>query len=395
MPGSTANTSDAKPAGLTPAAAALLTSMEHWAKVRAETMGRRSLGKRKYERLPYTGSHVRMTLTQPNGTRTDFVVVTSDLSAGGACVIHAGFVHKNTPTELHLTDLMARPRVLKGTVAWCVFLGGRAHALGVKFAAPIDPRQFIEATAVSKAMNSSNDESGALSGRVMIVDDEELDRELLSMHLAEMNITTVACPSIDAALTQFDKAPIDIVITDLNIGNEKGEEVISRLRSRGYSGAILVVSSETEKSRIDQLLASGTTRVFSKPYRPPELLKIVSQLLAAIPMPASDAPIYSQLEGVLSQPGPVIKFINTARKRSEDLKKAMEEDNIEAVRTLLKTFQSTGAGYGFEIVTEAARLALKQIDASGAIAESKDSLRRLQMILTRMKMRPSAGNDDE
>lgn len=73
----------------------------------------------------------------------------------------------------------------------------------------------------------------------------------------------------------------------------------------------------------------------------------------------------------------------------------MEEDNIEAVRTLLKTFQSTGAGYGFEIVTEAARLALKQIDASGAIAESKDSLRRLQMILTRMKMRPSAGNDDE
>jgi two-component system chemotaxis response regulator CheY len=394
MPGPAANSSNAKTAGLSPAAAALLASMEHWAKIRAQAMSRRSMGKRKFERLPYTGSHVRITLTQPNGTRSDFVVVTSDLSAGGISVVHAGFVHKNTPVELHLTDLMARPRVLKGAVVWCVFLGGRAHALGVKFATPIDPRQFIEATAVSKAMNAGGEDDVKVSGRVMIVDDEELDRELLSMHLAEMNITTVACESIEAALKQFDKAPIDVAITDLNIGAERGEEVITSLRSRGYSGPILVVSSETDKSRIDNLLASGATQVFAKPYRPPELLKVVSKLLAAIPMPASDAPIYSQLEGVLSQPGPVIKFINTARKRSEELKKAMDEDNLETVRTLLKTFQATGAGYGFEIVTDAARLALKQIDASGAIAESKDSLRRLQMILTRMKMRPSAGDDD-
>lgn len=78
-------------------------------------------------------------------------------------------------------------------------------------------------------------------GRVVVVDDEERVADVYASFLDDEHDVTVAYGG-DAALEAVDEA-VDVVLLDRRMPGLHGDEVLERLRDRGYDGRIVLVTA--------------------------------------------------------------------------------------------------------------------------------------------------------
>jgi CheY-like chemotaxis protein len=71
---------------------------------------------------------------------------------------------------------------------------------------------------------------------VLIVDDEEMSRELVELHLRKLDAAPTAVADGSAAARRIGEKSRDIVLLDLAMPTMDGFETPSRLRSAGYHG---------------------------------------------------------------------------------------------------------------------------------------------------------------
>jgi PAS domain S-box-containing protein len=138
---------------------------------------------------------------------------------------------------------------LKGTIFTLYF---PVHAENTPASVPADP-------SVEKRNNET----------ILIVDDEELIREMLKEFLEEQGFTVITAANGQEALKiyQHQTAAIDIVITDLGMPEMGGEELYACLRRVNPSAKVMVSSGYLDKSTKDKLLSMGIKDVLTKPYR--------------------------------------------------------------------------------------------------------------------------------
>jgi two-component system, chemotaxis family, chemotaxis protein CheY len=74
---------------------------------------------------------------------------------------------------------------------------------------------------------------------------------------------------------------IDLVITDVNMPNINGLELLSLLRARSDTKfiPILVLTTESQRGLRDQAVAAGATGWIVKPFEPGSLVTLVRRFL--------------------------------------------------------------------------------------------------------------------
>jgi adenylate cyclase len=108
---------------------------------------------------------------------------------------------------------------------------------------------------------------------ILIVDDEPMIRELLNEQLGQLGYTTLAAASGDAALTVLDGAPVDVVLTDLNMPGMSGIDLCRRIKADArfaFLPVILLTGISDLDSRVAGL-AAGADDFFAKPVDAGEL----------------------------------------------------------------------------------------------------------------------------
>jgi two-component system chemotaxis response regulator CheY len=77
-------------------------------------------------------------------------------------------------------------------------------------------------------------------------------------------------------------APIHMVITDLNMPNMDGIELIKHIRTRSSHKhiPILMLTTESQPAKKEAAKAAGATGWIVKPFRPDQLLAAVNRVLA-------------------------------------------------------------------------------------------------------------------
>lgn len=110
--------------------------------------------------------------------------------------------------------------------------------------------------------------------RILIVDDEESDRLLVQAVLARAGHETVVVEGGEEALRQFLRNGIDIVITDLQMPDVHGFELISILRDFDPPPAVIALSS-TGPFQLHMAEALGAEWTLLKPLDPRLLLDAV------------------------------------------------------------------------------------------------------------------------
>ncbi len=116
--------------------------------------------------------------------------------------------------------------------------------------------------------------------RVMIVDDEETDRLLMQAVLARHGYETVLAVSGEDALRQYLEAEVDVVVTDLQMQDVHGFELITILRDFNPAPQVVAVSA-TGPFQLHMAEALGARWTLRKPLDPELLLDAVRRALDA------------------------------------------------------------------------------------------------------------------
>jgi two-component system, NarL family, nitrate/nitrite response regulator NarL len=118
--------------------------------------------------------------------------------------------------------------------------------------------------------------SGQKTIRLLIIDDHALFRESVARLLqAEPGFDVVAgCASGAEALRIIEASTnIDVVLLDLDLGQEKGQDFLDLFRETGFGGKVLLVTAGVSDSELPGLIRKGVSGVFLKHSSPAALIQ--------------------------------------------------------------------------------------------------------------------------
>ena len=123
--------------------------------------------------------------------------------------------------------------------------------------------------------------SGA--GRVLVVDDDDVIRQLITVNLELEGFEVV--PAVDGqdALDKVKDAQPDVVTLDVMMPRVDGWEAAARLREDPETAHIKVIllSARAQESDIQRGERIGVDAYLTKPFDPDELIDVVRRMVAA------------------------------------------------------------------------------------------------------------------
>ena len=116
---------------------------------------------------------------------------------------------------------------------------------------------------------------------ILVVDDADIVRTMVSFMLEKAGYNTLSGVDGMDALTFLDGREVDLVITDLNMPNMDGAELITTIRSKEsyqYIPAVLFMADDADdKDSVRR--ACGATMVFDKNNIKEKLLPAIKKLI--------------------------------------------------------------------------------------------------------------------
>ena len=119
-----------------------------------------------------------------------------------------------------------------------------------------------------------------MSKTVLIVDDSSSVRQMVNFTLRTAGYNTVEAADGRDALSKLG-APVHLVISDLNMPNMDGIELIKALRAGAATKYIPVVmlTTESQDSKKQEARAAGATGWIVKPFKAEQLVAVVKRVL--------------------------------------------------------------------------------------------------------------------
>ncbi|THU40804.1 response regulator [Niastella caeni] len=115
---------------------------------------------------------------------------------------------------------------------------------------------------------------------VLIVDDSDFVVQMIRFTLEQEGYTTLAGIDGKDALKHFDGQHIDLVITDLNMPNMDGLDLINSIRLQAaYHHIPIVLFDSHNTNDADYLKRSGATALLSKDLVSEQLVSTVKQMI--------------------------------------------------------------------------------------------------------------------
>jgi len=119
--------------------------------------------------------------------------------------------------------------------------------------------------------------------RILIVDDDRCQRELLSSFLASSDFDTVCAGSARKALAALESASPDMMITDVRMPGMSGLELMREARERYPSLPVLIVTAYPDVRGAVGAMRDGALNYLQKPLDFDELLSSVQAVLGITP----------------------------------------------------------------------------------------------------------------
>lgn len=102
--------------------------------------------------------------------------------------------------------------------------------------------------------------------RILVVDDHALFREGLARLLGgEAGIEVAAhCATAAEGLLSLASKPVDVVLLDADLGDERGLDFLVAARRTGFTGPVLIVTAGLAQADAARLIGAGAAGIFLK-----------------------------------------------------------------------------------------------------------------------------------
>ena len=119
---------------------------------------------------------------------------------------------------------------------------------------------------------------------LLIVDDSATMRKIIMRSVRMSGIqfdTTEEAGNGVEGLEKLTKAPVDVILCDVNMPEMNGDEMVKKVREMDSckDTKIVMVSTESSQDFIDNLLACGADDYITKPFTPDKFNEKLSPLL--------------------------------------------------------------------------------------------------------------------
>ncbi|HHQ47541.1 MAG TPA: response regulator [Acidobacteria bacterium] len=123
---------------------------------------------------------------------------------------------------------------------------------------------------------------GELSGSILVVDDNEMNRDMLSRRLARRGYTVEVAEDGARALERIEAGRYDLVLLDIMMPGLDGYQVLETVRERWAPSDLPVVmaTAKSESEDVVRALKMGANDYVTKPFDFPEVLARVRTQIA-------------------------------------------------------------------------------------------------------------------
>jgi CheY-like chemotaxis protein/anti-sigma regulatory factor (Ser/Thr protein kinase) len=183
------------------------------------------------------------------------------------------------------------------------------------------------------------------AGRLLIADDNEPLRTLISQQLREDGYSVIEVGDGPEALKQIEREPIELLITDIVMPNMDGIELLERARAiRPEMQAIIITGHGTQRAAIEALKNQACDFI-SKPFEIEELRAAIQNALShdekcKIEV-LSSKPEWIELRVPckMAAVGPILKFMN-------EVEGDLPQETREAIGSAFREMLSNAIEHG-------------------------------------------------
>lgn len=182
----------------------------------------------------------------------------------------------------------------------------------------------------------SFDASLHLPKRVIAIDDDILQLELVKEMLERNGVSCTVCTKVDKLTEEMRKKNYDLLLTDIQMPNTDGFKLLELLRKSRIGNSkdipIVAMTARSESER-DALLDAGFDGCIFKPFSMNELLKVIASVVKGRE-PGSETDFSMMLANVSDKKKILRTMIESCEKDIVDLKIAMTNENRESMRSI-------------------------------------------------------------
>lgn len=113
--------------------------------------------------------------------------------------------------------------------------------------------------------------------RVLLVDDDSINRIVLKRRLLELGCEVVAVENGARALDALESASFGLILMDLHMPVLDGLQAAREIRRRGCKGRLLALTADCYAEARQEALAAGFQGVVQKPLDLNELARILAE----------------------------------------------------------------------------------------------------------------------
>jgi len=259
------------------------------------------------------------------------------------------------------------------------------------------------------------------AGRVLVVDDGDENRELVTLVLEEAGLQVDGAENGKIGLDKGSKGNYDVILMDIQMPVMDGYEATTALRQAGVDTPIFALTANAMKGFEEKCLAVGCTGFLTKPVDIDLLLDTLGKLLGgerrkveAAEVAATDnwddnigatseldgspgAPIVSRLAvGGSRIQSTIAKFIVRLDDQLDTMDKCWAQRDFTELAALAHWLAGSGGTVGFDDFTEPAKYleTLAKANSEDGIAATLQELRELsrRLVVPGASAPPSPGN---
>lgn len=108
--------------------------------------------------------------------------------------------------------------------------------------------------------------------KVLVVDDSGVMRKIIIRSLNAVGVTdTVEAANGQEAIDLFTTQEFDMVLTDWNMPEKSGLDVLTEIRATGSQVPVIMVTTESQKGQVLAAIQAGVTDYLTKPFEQEQL----------------------------------------------------------------------------------------------------------------------------
>jgi two-component system, chemotaxis family, chemotaxis protein CheY len=116
---------------------------------------------------------------------------------------------------------------------------------------------------------------------ILVAEDFNVSRKIIVSTLAKEGYAVLEAADGNEAVELFDGRTIDLLVTDFNMPNMDGSELIKKVRSLSLYQylPILLLTTEVRQEKIQKAVDGNITAHIKKPFETEEFIRVVKRAL--------------------------------------------------------------------------------------------------------------------